>query len=141
MGGNSGPPVQPAVTRGVWSSVEDAIKKPGSGKSMQYANPQNFPPSPRVWFSGPKTLRSANNPPTPVELVSFTAQGVQEGVLLRWRTASETANSGFRILRGNSENGPFQAVHNDLIPGQGSTPHATDYDYTDETAEPGALYH
>ena len=138
-GGDSGPAVQPAVTRGVWSSVTDHIEKPKvSNESMQYANPHNVPPSPQVWFSGPKTLRSAN---TPVELVSFTAQGVQEGVLLRWRTASETANSGFRILRGNSENGPFQAVHNDLIPGQGSTPHATDYDYTDETAEPGALHY
>ncbi len=128
-----------AVDEGCWSDEDDYIRKSSApGHSMQYWNPADRKPSPRAWLSRSATIGNAN---TPVELVSFAAQGVAAGVRLRWRTESETANAGFRILRADSADGPFAPVRDDLIPGQGSTPHATDYEHTDETAEPGTTYH
>ena len=128
-----------AVTAGIWSNASEFIEKPSeSGHSMQYWNPDNNTPGPSTWISRTTTTGSRN---TPVELASFTAQGVAAGVLLKWRTESETANSGFQILRSNNKNSPFQSIHNDLIPGQGSTPHPNNYQYTDKTAKPGTKYH
>ena len=124
----------------VWESVEDYITKPDdTGPSMQLKKSTAAGrQSSSDQVSATATLGSEN---VPVELVAFTAQSAADGVLLSWRTASETANAGFRILRGASVDGPFEYVHNDLIPGQGSTPHATDYEHLDENAEPGVLYH
>ena len=128
-----------AVAAGVWSNSNDFIARvTTAGRSQQYANPHNVIPSSAVWFSDPATNGSVN---TPVELASFTAQGVAAGVLLKWQTESETANSGFQILRNNNKNDPFLSIHNDLIPGHGSTPHPNNYQYTDITAKPGTKYH
>ena len=139
--GSQSPVIADVVSGGFWSNADDFIQKPTqAGHSMQYWNPNGDPQGPGVWVSAKSTMGDPNTN-VPVELVSFAAQGAENGVLLRWRTASETANAGFRILRGASVDGPFEYVHNDLIPGQGSTPHATDYEHLDENAEPGVLYH
>jgi hypothetical protein len=44
------------------------------------------------------TLGGASSP-LPVELASFTGAQTDTGVRLSWRTASETANAGFRVQR------------------------------------------
>ena len=146
--GNQGG-AQAAVVAGVWADDNEYIEKPSElGHSMQYWNRNGVVPGRDTWVSRMETIGFGNDPleppepeQVPVELVSFTAQGVAAGVLLKWRTESETANSGFQILRSNNKNNPFQSIHNDLIPGHGSTPHPNNYQYTDITAKPGTKYH
>ncbi|GAB3824915.1 hypothetical protein GCM10028895_33900 [Pontibacter rugosus] len=53
---------------------------------------------------------SGNAVALPVELMAFTADVVNEGVLLHWKTASEKNNSHFEVQISDSENGNFVKV-------------------------------
>lgn len=74
----------------------------------------------------------------PVELISFTAQRVDEGVKLVWKTATETNNSGFTIERG-IDNENFTQLG--FVPGHGTTTQPADYSYLDESIETGVYYY
>lgn len=66
----------------------------------------------------------------PVELSSFTATLVTDGVQIKWRTESEINNLGFNIYRSNTKDGEYTKVNARLIAGAGTdaTPH--DYSFT-----------
>ncbi|MCK5147939.1 T9SS type A sorting domain-containing protein [bacterium] len=78
----------------------------------------------------------------PVELSTFSAEHVYNGVLVKWTTESETDNLGFVLERANDFS-PLQwdviASHqtNDALCGQGNSSVRTDYCFTDETVQPG----
>lgn len=76
----------------------------------------------------------------PVELSSFTAISTDKGVILRWRTMSETNNLGFNVYRSRTQEGDYIRITPTLIKGHGTdaTPH--DYSFLDETAEVGKTY-
>ena len=76
----------------------------------------------------------------PVELSIFTAESHIDGVLLRWRTESETNNLGFHIYRSQQKAGEYVRITLALIGGQGNTNTARDYSFVDETAQQGATY-
>ncbi len=64
----------------------------------------------------------------PVELTSFTANVVDNKVVLNWATATETNNSGFAIER--SKDGlTFEQI--DFVKGNGTTTERHMYSYTD----------
>jgi hypothetical protein len=63
----------------------------------------------------------------PVELISFTANVVEEGVLLEWTTVSETNNMGFDIQKKN--NLSWSSLG--FIDGQGSSTTIQYYQYLD----------
>ncbi|GAB4286836.1 MAG: hypothetical protein Kow0098_02530 [Ignavibacteriaceae bacterium] len=74
--------------------------------------------------------------PLPVELVSFTASVSGNVVLLNWKTASETNNSGFEVQRKKSgvknlETG-WEAIG--FVQGYGTTTEPKSYTYTDDLA-------
>ncbi len=74
----------------------------------------------------------------PVELVSFTALVVDNGILLSWSTATETNNAGFTIERGtDSEN--FSEI--DFIAGKGTTTETQIYSYLDNSVKTGKYYY
>lgn len=74
----------------------------------------------------------------PVELISFTADKLKNGVRLNWSTATETNNSGFTIEKSrDSEN--FESLQ--FIPGKGTTTEVSNYSYLDETVETGVYYY
>jgi len=85
----------------------------------------------------------------PVELTSFSAVSQSTGVLLTWRTESETENLGFIIQRktvGANHDSPADwsqiasyAIVNALA-GHGSTSAAHEYAYTDAAVKPGTTY-
>lgn len=64
----------------------------------------------------------------PVELVSFTASSVDDGVSLEWSTATEKNNFGFYIERKTT--GEWSAV--DFIKGAGTSTETHDYKYIDK---------
>lgn len=69
--------------------------------------------------------------PLPVELTSFEAQRVADGVQLRWTTATERHNAGFHIERSADEAAAFVSIG--WVGGQGyaSEPHTYVYLDTD----------
>ena len=74
----------------------------------------------------------------PVELISFTAQRIDAGVELNWKTATETNNSGFNIERSkDGEN--FTQIG--FVNGRGTTTEITSYNYLDTEIETGKYYY
>ncbi|GIK20715.1 MAG: T9SS type A sorting domain-containing protein [Ignavibacteriaceae bacterium] len=65
----------------------------------------------------------------PVELTSFTANVVDNSVILNWSTATETNNSGFAVERMQSESN-WQEIG--FVPGSGTITEIRTYSYTDE---------
>jgi hypothetical protein len=65
--------------------------------------------------------------PLPVELTSFTAlaDGDDAAAVLRWKTASETGNDGFRVMHAAPGASSFQQV--DFVDGHGTTTSPQDY--------------
>lgn len=63
----------------------------------------------------------------PVELASFTANSVTNGIELNWRTATEINNRGFDVERMN--NGVFQKIG--YVAGFGTTTEPKNYSFTD----------
>ena len=77
----------------------------------------------------------------PVDLVAFNAIGKAGKVLLTWQTASEVNNSGFEIYRATSENGIYELVNQQLIPGQGNSTTSHFYEYLDTEVEEQTTYY
>lgn len=74
--------------------------------------------------------------PVPVELTAFTAKMIDKGILLAWRTESESNNLGFYVQKGTPD---FRDIA--FIPGYGTTAEPHDYTYLDDSSFPdGALY-
>jgi len=74
----------------------------------------------------------------PVELISFAAQAVEQGVILRWSTASELNNDYFTLER--SRNGKdFEYVR--TVQGNGTVHTQIDYSYTDHDPYLGLSYY
>lgn len=92
---------------------------------------------PGVTTFSPWTL-SGNNMPLPVELISFTAKGVETRVELEWVTASERNNDYFTVQR--SKNGTdFLDIATVAAGPAGSG--VQEYTYTDFDALPGKSYY
>ena len=68
---------------------------------------------------------------TAVELVSFSARGLEGSVELSWESASELNNLGFHLYRSTSEDGSYERITATAIPGLGSSPVGTSYSYKD----------
>lgn len=59
---------------------------------------------------------------------------------LKWTTASEVDNFGFHIYRATSEDGPFERMTTDPIPGAGTIDEPQHYLWVDDTIEPDQAY-
>ena len=68
--------------------------------------------------------------PLPVELISFEASCENDGVKLRWSTATEINNKYFELEK-SSDGIDYQTIAQ--IPGAGNTSTITNYEYTDQT--------
>jgi hypothetical protein len=92
---------------------------------------------PGVTTFSPWTV-SGNNLPLPVELISFTAKGIENRVELEWITASEINNSHFTIQRSRSGIN-FSDIATVAAGSSGSS--VQEYTYTDFYALPGKSYY
>ncbi|MBK9096868.1 MAG: right-handed parallel beta-helix repeat-containing protein [bacterium] len=82
----------------------------------------------------------------PVELTSFTAEYINDEVVLNWRTATETNNSGFEVERISPRLSPYQGEGGEagrgwemisFVEGRGTTTELTEYYYKDKIINPG----
>ena len=60
--------------------------------------------------------------------------------MIRWGTASEHENFGFDVFRGLSEQGPFEKVTLEPIPGAGTTDLPQRYEFQDADIEADRVY-
>ena len=74
----------------------------------------------------------------PVELTSFTASVVGNGVQLQWATATETNNQGFEIQRGINNR---DLVTVGFVKGNGTTTEQHSYSYVDNNELMGSVYY
>ncbi|MDX2127974.1 MAG: T9SS type A sorting domain-containing protein [Chloroherpetonaceae bacterium] len=83
---------------------------------------------------------SGNNAdnPLPVELTSFTAISTQRGAELAWKTASESNNAGFIVLRDGIPVASFTSYS--ALKGRGTTSTSTNYSFVDASVEFGKTY-
>jgi hypothetical protein len=74
--------------------------------------------------------------PTAVSLVSFSAVRTQRGILVRWRTASQTRTLGFNVYR--QRDGRLVKLNRTLIPSvSGGTASGHAYSWLDRTSPKG----
>lgn len=59
---------------------------------------------------------------------------------IKWATGSELNNFGFDVFRGDSEEGPFNKINDQTIPGAGMSDTTNRYEFIDDTIEPGKAY-
>ena len=52
--------------------------------------------------------------------------------VLQWRTATEVDNFGYYVYRAESEDGPFERLNEDPIPGAGTTDEPSSYEFVDD---------
>jgi hypothetical protein len=77
---------------------------------------------------------------TAVDLVSFTAVGLDGMVVLEWQTASELDNLGFHLYRATAPHAPYERITARPIPGLGSSPEGARYGYPDSPLPNGRIY-
>ncbi|MCS6989767.1 MAG: T9SS type A sorting domain-containing protein [Chloroherpetonaceae bacterium] len=74
----------------------------------------------------------------PVELTSFNAQVLSEGVRLNWMTASELNNAGFEVQRRSANGGDWNVLG--FVRGRGTTTEAQSYSFIDRAASGKVFY-
>ncbi len=74
------------------------------------------------------------SPITPVELVSFSARRAENGILLQWKTASETNNLGF-FVEHSLDGAPFEDI--EFIAGFGTTVQPHEYTFLHRVSTSG----
>ena len=77
----------------------------------------------------------------PVELAEVHAVQDAEGVNLRWATASESDNLGFKIYRSETTSGPFLSITDQIIDGAGNSSSLRWYTWRDTSAISGKSYY
>jgi photosystem II stability/assembly factor-like uncharacterized protein len=71
----------------------------------------------------------------PVELISLTAEKMNNEISLSWSTATETNNKGFEILRTAQNRNDWQVLG--FANGHGTTTEMQHYSFTDKNLSPG----
>jgi phage gp45-like len=96
-----------------------------------------LPPSANS-FAALFSLANLNNNPLPVSLASFTAEKKTDGVLLKWRTASELNNAYFSIERSMTGD-TFTEL--DQVQGAGTVKTVREYHWLDKYPVAGHSYY
>ncbi|NLR93163.1 T9SS type A sorting domain-containing protein [Flammeovirga agarivorans] len=73
----------------------------------------------------------------PVELISFTAEAVNDDVEINWETASEF-NADYFLVQKSIDNKNWETIHK--VSAQGTTNVSTSYEYTDIAVAESAYY-
>jgi len=89
---------------------------------------------------------NASDAPLPVELISFAITAVDEGVKLKWETASEVNNAGFILSRSRFRDSGFEELASyrthDALVGKGTSTTGGKYEWLDKSKLlPGETYY
>ncbi|MBK8290804.1 MAG: T9SS type A sorting domain-containing protein [Flammeovirgaceae bacterium] len=113
-----------------WDGVSSWVNH-GNGGTTGNATAGTLITSAPITSFSPITLGSTTvDNPLPVELISFTAQVLNENVKLNWVTASELNNDFFTVQR-SADGIEYESIME--INGAGTTSASSSYEYTDVT--------
>jgi len=118
---------------GLFRFTSDLIYNYPAGYEGSYPNGGLYDTRPSVIYHSKFDIPI---PLSPVELISFTATPLTEGIKLEWTTATESNNHIFIIER-NSGDG-FAEIGS--VAGSGTATETNHYTYTDKAAAGGAFY-
>ena len=96
-----------------------------------------------VWAVADEPTRNAEPAPQAApEDREDTGKGVEDppANTLKWTTASEVDNFGFDIYRGLDEEGPFERITDEPLPGAGTTDEPQSYVFVDRDIDPTRDY-
>jgi len=79
--------------------------------------------------------------PTLVQLVDFTAVGLETYVRLSWHTATEIDTAGFHIWRADAREGEYVRITDILVSAEGGPTYGAEYAYEDTDVVPGVTYY
>ena len=79
--------------------------------------------------------------PTNIELQSFYAEVSNDGVIIRWSTASEPENAGFNLYRSINENANYEKINPTIIPAKGTATSGAEYSFSDNPPQRGTYYY
>ena len=96
---------------------------------------------PGGWFCSEEADQCFEDEQTPIELISFTAEALDEAVLLSWETATEKDNAGFNLYRSLAATGDYVKVTSDLIPAEGDAFTGASYEFVDADVTAGNTYY
>jgi hypothetical protein len=88
-----------------------------------------------IWRIG---VATAPDVVTPVELTSFTAEALDQKVILKWTTATELNNNGFEIQRRVAES-DFATIG--FVRGEGTTTDQKEYSFIDKDLVDGKYFY
>lgn len=79
-----------------------------------------------------------NTNPLPVDLITFTADCENDGVLLKWSTATETNNDYFTLEKSSNASDWYEIAK---VPGAGNSNQLMHYAFTDRSLQFGTVYY
>jgi hypothetical protein len=114
---------------------------------LEFFSPNVTPPAVQ-WTNG--TFTNLNTNPLPVELSSFTASSNQNGVNLKWETATEINNYGFDVERKVHTSTEFSPIKSGLsvtvwekvgfVAGNGNSNSPKEYSFIDKNPSGGSKF-
>ena len=125
-----------AINVSQWPGIPDIAPTVSAGHSIEYDGAGN---SGADWIDQANPTQGADNS-LPVFLSSFSTSIINQGIAIRWTTASEVDNYGYYLYRRISSEVELIKISN-LIPGAGNSPWPNDYEYIDMDAEIGKTYY
>lgn len=76
-----------------------------------------------------------------VDLLSFTATGLDDAVRLDWETASEIDTAGFHLWRSRTKGGDYIKITEMLIPAEGGATSGASYSHSDTDVSPPQVWY
>lgn len=83
---------------------------------------------------------SAGDFALPVTLLTFSASGSENAIILQWETASEIDMLGYNLYRSLESQGTFDRINPTMITARGTWLQINEYQYIDSNVEPGRSY-
>ena len=96
---------------------------------------------PSGWFCSEEAQQCFEDEQTPIELISFEAEGLDEAVLLTWETATEKDNAGFNLYRSLTATGDYLKVTSSMLPAEGNAFTGASYEFVDGDVAAGTYFY
>jgi len=120
---------------GTYDLTDLLTNKDAGQLTIQNDGSMTFTPLISLTANGTVILHATANNPLPVDLLSFTAVFTGKHVVLNWKTATETNNSLFEVLKKSS--GTEEWINIGAVKGAMNSIYPVSYSYVDESFKPG----